>query len=673
MRLLLLLVALASLLTAGCAQLTAGRSYVLAKQDRDGYLRDVHEKLNPPTSLREANHPANIDSWDELVINNLEIRLSDFFIKYLQALDRPEVVIYSKVTIRDRASTDEPVVINQVVLDSEDPSAHTAANQGAGGSLKNVPAILPSLRYEGQDITISLRIIEVDRDDNQRLSAILNTVGGVASSLDPSSAAAISAAQAVLSFIIANNPDDLEFAFDFGLSRNPASLSSSDLLPLPGGSDWNVERDLVIQPRIGRLVIIKSEHPNRAVYPTDQIALVTDSIRWVLMKATKLATLNLFNLYNEDKEYDRYARYFGYPLMVPLEGLEEPRLIAGYWHHVDFNPIRSLNPYYRGNELTKPLRFAGGTLGYTGSDEPDALTSYDDKSYFALAISSPEIGVTLKEAKSLSVSLDALKLNTSQLDPETFAKRLEDLKKEAESWIEARKGKASISKAVAQAPTVASAVETAGKKIDDQKDHNARRAMHAAAVQDLERAREQAATERCGLHVIPDVITAAPSFVELTARHPGGATYDGRSMKLTSQGGATADVGFSMLPGSRASTWILNNTQTLSGNYVLSINQSSTAPAKCAGQALPISLRFGSGLPSPVVCGSVLYAKVKSALRLRSEPNTSAKVLEKLGPGQTLCSLGKTTDDKQWIQVEAKGKTGWVSRALTSSTDPAGQ
>jgi hypothetical protein len=433
-------------LTPGCTQLTAGKSYMLTKTDASGYLRDatmVFSNADAPTA----------GNWDRPVQSTLEIRLGDYFSKYLQSLDLPEVVLFSRVVVRDPTSSDKEkgkIVYERVLLNTEANSDYTAANQGAGSAMRDV-ILLPSILYDRQDITVSLRLIELDQADNERFKSLLSAVAATTASFQPEATMAISAAQAALGFLLANNPDDLEFTYDFGLS--PDSGTSVARIrqqmmdsQLPTGVAASESHDLVLQPRIGTLTVLKTELPDRLVFPTDKVALVTDGVRWGAMSAVRLGTLNFFNWFNEDKGYDRYSRAFGQPLQPSYQAMDEPLMDDnGYVYHVDYYPVTSVvggakcgaSPSGKsgfwnavadmGTGEPKRLRMINGNLAYEDCHGQTGLTPFREKSYLTFSIDSPAKGVAVSDLAKLTDSVKDLGIRTTQLSPKEFADALKVL------------------------------------------------------------------------------------------------------------------------------------------------------------------------------------------------------------------------------------------------------
>lgn len=406
-------------LFSGCAQLSAGKSYTLAKVDRTGGLVDAQRLLKPLASDLKA------DPLDQQVGTTLEIRLADYYLRYLQNMLPPSTVVFSRAVINDPRSpgAKEGIVYERVFLNtgSSDPAQnyYGAANQGAGGNLKDA-VLVPAFVYTGQNVLIQIRVIELDQEDNRKLGQLLSTTGAAVSQLRPESASTISMVQAALTFLLANNPDDTEFAFDLELTGNSQAVFST-------GEDLKLgdAKTLVTQPRIGHLAIIKTEHPDRLALPVNRVTLAAESLTWTLASATKLCTLNLANWWNRDKDYyDPYYRLFGNPLRVTQEAMSEPVVdTAGYLCHTHYVPCNPWRLFLWPAASNQAFRYTYGQL-MLQAPGLEQLTRFDQKSYMVLAIDSPAKGTDLNHLRELQGSLEDLKttIHTSLNDEEMQAK-----------------------------------------------------------------------------------------------------------------------------------------------------------------------------------------------------------------------------------------------------------
>ncbi|MEW5918856.1 MAG: hypothetical protein AB1762_20810, partial [Gemmatimonadota bacterium] len=541
---------------SGCTQLTAGKSYLLSKVDDGGYLRDASMVFADPAAPRSGG-------WDSPVANTLELRLADNFIKYIHSFDLPEVVLFSRVVIRDPSSASRGVVYERVIMNTEDANAFTTANQGAGSAMRDL-TILPAIQYTGQEITVSIRLIELDQNDNKRYAALLSGAAAAVTSFRPEVAMSASVAQAALTFILANNPDDLEFTYDFGISPNSQTTvervkAQIEETALP--ETVPQKHDLVLQPRIGTLAVLKTELPDRMVIPVERVSIVTDGIRWILMSVLRLATLNAFNMFNEDKGYDRYARWFGQPLYATFQALDEPVLDQqGYVYHIDYHPLTSVfgrvdncaendrtsQPGDRrnqplaglGNGTPKRLRIVNGSLVYEDRCSEVGLEPFRGKSYLVLTIDNPQKGVPVDELEKIGDSVAKLGIRTTQLSPEEFQQELDKVTKVLAQAAVMQNAKADGNRQIADAKTLeeaAAAANTALKaacgRLENEGASGAvlERQLHEIRAQ-LQRDLQRKERELCRVSLLrpaDGVFDVTTGNVAVTIEHPIGQKYEG--------------------------------------------------------------------------------------------------------------------------------------------------
>lgn len=355
----LLLASLHLLLAAAlcCTPLSHGRDYAIAKVDRDGYLVDP----DSPSDPSEEPH-------DRIARGTLEIRLADYHLEYLDSPGAPDIALFARTTLTD--SSGVPHTVERVLLNTADGFGAFATGPGTGGNLRGVP-ILPETSYDGGAVHLSLRIVELDADDNARMRAWLGTAANAASAARPDATPAISLAQIALSQLIAHNTDDIEFAIDLGLRGGHGAS------PLP-------------QLHVGHLAIVKTEHPGRTVLPPSWLARGTQGARWLLASALQLVTLDAANLWNDDRSYDRYARLLGDPFRVSHDSQTLPVISAdGFLCHRTFTPLVASNAgklhrlRWRGRQLVAEPYSENANAPAAGGER------FHAKSYVVLSIDSP--------------------------------------------------------------------------------------------------------------------------------------------------------------------------------------------------------------------------------------------------------------------------------------------
>lgn len=454
------LIVLFAVLTApatsiSCSSQTTAKSYTVAKVDRSGRLvpidvlprdrevGDDHTKDTAPkdsgtneTATIPASHPAveasvaraapDADRLDALIESPecLEIRLSDHFVRFLNALGAPELVIFTRCRIRAADGSQPEVVYDRVLMNTEDQELTQAGLQGAGGSLRDV-VVLPSIEYSNEDILLSIRVLELDQGDNQRIGKLLQAASAASAQLKTASAPELSAFQAVVSFLVANNPDDVEFALDLGLSANASTTftSNADGLPSPHSTKTHT-----ITPRIGMLAAIKTEGVDRLVIPQKYEQYLPQVLTWTIANVARLVTLDLFNALPGRIDYDAYSDFFGDPLRVPSNTLVEPAFANGTLQHRmnidDLDSPESRREFF----VTDRSLCTRAPTGENSVPEP-----FRDKSYVLLSVQSPSKGVAVKELANLSDSLEKLKLRTTQLTGAELQKLLEQIKADVQT------------------------------------------------------------------------------------------------------------------------------------------------------------------------------------------------------------------------------------------------
>ncbi|MCA8955647.1 MAG: hypothetical protein KDC87_06220 [Planctomycetes bacterium] len=285
------------LLAGGCNVLSSGRKYTLAKIDRQGNLVEPHRRLPPA------------DDGLERVPRRLSVVLNGGFIRYLDAVDRPEVAIFARVKVRKPNEAEETLVFEKVYLMSENASEQLVLAKDTFLPREDIP-LLPGIEYDGKDeIYVSLRVVELDSADNDRIRSLVNAAASATATIDPHTALGASVFQTVLTFLTRNNPDDIEFQFDFAL--------------IPGSDRPTVvvdqsERYLVLPPCIARYAVLKTEHRDRLIYPDNYFDAAQHGVRYLLASLLKIGTLGVcnwtvWNWLGGDPEDDFYLKIMGRP------------------------------------------------------------------------------------------------------------------------------------------------------------------------------------------------------------------------------------------------------------------------------------------------------------------------------------------------------------------------
>ncbi|RLA20194.1 MAG: hypothetical protein DRQ62_10870, partial [Gammaproteobacteria bacterium] len=285
-KLLLIPLFIASLIA--CSTLSAGKKYTLAKVDRDKRLIEPNKIFAQPeqSDLLDKLNPTDV----------LSLVLNSGCLPYLQEVGRPEVVIFVSTKIRQKNRPDEELLWEKVYLNSEDPDGYSVVNKDSCLPKKDI-VVLPPIIYDNQDILVSIRIIEMDSADNARINAMVSTAASVAATFQPQYAGAVSVFQSVLNLIIANNADDIEFQYDFTLSESKGPVMyNNNISDNNNAADiTNDSYDMVLNPRISKYAIIKTEHRARQIIPFGYADITQNGIRFGGAETLKFATLGILN------------------------------------------------------------------------------------------------------------------------------------------------------------------------------------------------------------------------------------------------------------------------------------------------------------------------------------------------------------------------------------------
>ncbi len=136
-----------------------------------------------------------------LVLNNV-------FIKYLKEIGSPHVLVYAQVF---DDGTDNPDTAVTKVLYNERNSPE-GVNLGLADRVLYGPT-----PFKGFPLRIKLFIVELDKEQKELASKIIDSVGSTAASAKPEAAPAIAVAVSIAKAINAMNEDDFELRFDMTL------------------------------------------------------------------------------------------------------------------------------------------------------------------------------------------------------------------------------------------------------------------------------------------------------------------------------------------------------------------------------------------------------------------------------------------------------------------------
>lgn len=199
MKILLYLVLISSALMASCSsqQLITGEPMVYGIAPDKGQLLD-RDTLDMATPNLVIPHKGEIIT---LVLNTA-------FIRYLKDFGSPHVLVYAQVF--DDGTDNSETAITKVLYNERNSPA--GVNLGLADRVLYGPT-----PFKGFPLRIKLFIVELDKEQKELASKIIDTVGTTAATAKPEAAPAIAVAVAIAKGINAMNEDDFELRFDLTL------------------------------------------------------------------------------------------------------------------------------------------------------------------------------------------------------------------------------------------------------------------------------------------------------------------------------------------------------------------------------------------------------------------------------------------------------------------------
>ncbi|MEM7232078.1 MAG: hypothetical protein AAF517_07890, partial [Planctomycetota bacterium] len=390
------LFALTLALISGCNTLASGRKYTLAKVDRDFRLVEPHRLLE---QLEE-------DRLDEVnPTGNWGITLNGGFLPYLDAVENPEVVIFVSVRIREQDEPEDSLLWEKVYLNSELEDDRVAMNKDSFLPRDDIP-LLPPIVYEGQDIFVQIRVIELDQDDNERTRQLVSTAASAAVAFRPETGIAVSVFQTALTFLTENNADDIEFQYDFALSQSPGPIRY-------GGREY----DNVLNPRVGKYAVVKTEHRHRTNLPQGYLPTAHHGLRFFGAEVLKWGTLGVLNWSTAwaGSDTDWYHWLLQYPLTIPEDS----------WRAPTWAP--KSDPHLKCHDRDTLCLIGGRLFGKPPTEETQQseLHTYEDQGYLIFSINHANNGVDVKSLSELAKQqkiVEQLTLATGQLATDQSAK-----------------------------------------------------------------------------------------------------------------------------------------------------------------------------------------------------------------------------------------------------------
>lgn len=390
-----------------CSTISSGKKYTLAKMDREKHLIEPNKVIDVQNTL---------DYLDIInPTNAFRVVLNSGYFPYLQEVGRPEVAIFITAKMNSNTEPDASLIWERVYLNSEAEGTHLVINKDSFLPRKDI-TILPSILYTGQEITISIRVIEMDQEDNARMQELVAVAAAAASTFQPQYAGAISIFQNVLNYIISNNADDIEFQYDFLLSQSLNPVHYKKTKTVAGAKKVNNFNafDMVLNPRIGTYAVIKTEHRKRPIIPYGYADFAQNGLRYGLAEILKFGSLGILNwptwcyytsLCNHmdiKEQDDLYHRILGRPF-APV--------------HDSFIP-----PAYNKKGLLESKGDQDGIFKIVGNnlklEHINEDLDYEDQAYLLFSIVPDVTGIaveSLQKLKGLGDIVKQLNIRTGQL------------------------------------------------------------------------------------------------------------------------------------------------------------------------------------------------------------------------------------------------------------------
>jgi hypothetical protein len=449
----------------GCSTLPAGRGYTMAKANYDGRLVEARERLlNVPAIQEAAKGVDTTNDLDRIAPNKtIGIRLTAGYIRYLESIKRANVAIFTRTLVRKSGEASNGLVWESVFTPNKDEKVQTVVNKDTTLPFQDVD-ILPPIDYSDQDIAVELRVVSLKQEDNARIGTLINAAAAGAAFAKPEAAAAISVFQAVLTFLIENRPDVVEFAFNFKIT--PEELAQRAAGP-PRAVGALAPAEISLAPRVATYAVIKTEHEARLNYPSEYIGFASDGIRYALAQVVKLGTLGIANwpLWHGARQEDVYLMLFGRPFSVERASWQLPEWKGGtlhtsadQWRDVPVPTQTTATPVTLGEEI----HLVNGNLAICDGER---CVPYREQSYVTISVVSPFAAIpfdAIKGAADQQKAIDDLGIRTGWKSAADLKKSLEGVTNSLKGFYAERDLRERCQTALAKAKTKAD-VDAASK------------------------------------------------------------------------------------------------------------------------------------------------------------------------------------------------------------------
>lgn len=191
----------------------------------------------------------------------ITIVVKSIFARFLRDIGSPHVLVYAQVS--DDGGFD-PASESTVLIYNHDAQP---AGQSLGLSDRVIYGPTP---FKGHPINIKLFIVELDKEDKQKTSQLLSTLGSVGGAMAPQAAPALGIFVQIAESLNALNEDDFELRFDMTLHPSgtigAAALGASSNAAAVGANLTRIGKPIsrVTSLQFGEYAIIKRELRARA-------------------------------------------------------------------------------------------------------------------------------------------------------------------------------------------------------------------------------------------------------------------------------------------------------------------------------------------------------------------------------------------------------------------------
>ena len=364
---------------------------------------------------------------------------NSIFIKFLKDLGSPHVLVYAQVF--DDGTDDPSNAFTRIIYHERD----TPSGVNLGLSDKVLYGPTP---FKGYPIRIKFYIIELDKEEKETASNIINTVGTTAAAARPDAAVAINVAVQIAEAINALNNDDYELRFDLTLypvdqigTADVANAPLASLTPPEPVQRQGKPVSLVSSLRTGPYLILKRELPER------------------FGKQENVPVESLV-------DFDFSQEYFISSYQTPDGGMvhssEVLRYQGGYLYRI-VTGLTDANEQPLQSTVVRPRR--GANRFADVSLAPGIRQRFDDRTYVVLSVlTGLPLGVSSEAARQSSerdVAQILSLLDNPERESERIGERIDNIGSSVKALLEQRRVAEVASRRVGRTPAFRTNVDYA--------------------------------------------------------------------------------------------------------------------------------------------------------------------------------------------------------------------